>query len=369
MKEIIILADAYPRIKNALYVLSKYHPEYRITLLILGSSDLFKFFKVINENVFNNDINLKYFELFHPNPRRIKAKLTSKIFYILHDIIRQRRYMKETFDGYLAEFKDCDVFSFNKGYTDFYVVKKLSEKNNITYISSYPTNLTPIQYTPTTIIDLAKLIITKLIFGRGMAISKIAHIKGSPNMSDRFMETKVDKVINGQERDEMLKDFELSRFKVFDVSSHSVIYFDQNLIESPDILDKNTYREELTGIFEILSRVFPVKEIALKYHPGSNNDKTVPGIGDILPDFIPAEFLYNDNVKIYLSAYSSALANVEKGAIVSILNLISFKNDIIRDRFKEILINLGGTKVLFPTSLDEFEKLLIDIKQEANSSV
>jgi len=62
-----------------------------------------------------------------------------------------------------------------------------------------------------------------------------------------------------------------------------------------------------------LSKYFPENEIARKYHPHSPGDKTMIKTGDVLPDFIPAEFLYNDNVKIYLSLFSGSIANVENG--------------------------------------------------------
>ena len=248
---------------------------------------------------------------------------------------------------------------------DFYVVKKLSKRNRLVYISSYPTQVTPSQYTPTNIVDLARLIIIKLIYGRDMAMGKLPPVKGSPNMTDKFMEKEIDRVIEGEERDEMMKDFDLSQFKIFDVGNYSVIYFDQNLIGSPYITDKNTFRRELAGIFDVLSKYFPEKEIARKYHPDYfRSDKTVIKIGDVLPDFIPAELLYNDNVKMYLGAYSSSIANVERGLVVSIADLITFRDDETRNQLKGILLRMSRSKILFPQSLDEFERILINIKQQ-----
>ena len=367
VKEVVIFADAYPRIKNALYVTTHYYHKCPITIVVAGSRDLLKLFKAVNEKLFNNEINLIYFDLFHPDPRRAEANGLNKIFYILPDIVRERRYLKEVFNKYLVQLEGCEVFFFSKGFTDFYVAKKLSKRNRLVYISSYPTQVTPSQYTPTNIVDLVRLIIFKLIYGRGIAMAKLPHTKGFPHMSDKFLEKKVDRVIDGGERDETMKDFDLSQFEIFDVGNYSVIYFDDGLIGSDFIKDKNTYRRELAEIFDILSKYFPENEIARKYHPGYLSDKTGIKIGDVLPDFVPGELLYNDSVKMYLGTFSSPIANVEKGLAVSLMDFISFKNDEIREQLKEILINMSHSEIVFPKSLDEFEEIVISIKQQTKA--
>ncbi|MFH1624218.1 MAG: hypothetical protein ABID54_03570 [Pseudomonadota bacterium] len=363
MKEIVIFADAYPRIKNALYIATHNYPKRPITIVILGNPDLFKVFNAINEKLFHNALKLIYFELFHPDPRRAKASGLNKIFYVLSDIVRERRFLKETFDKYLAEVEGCEVFFFDRGFVQFSLMKRLSKRNRLVYISSYPTQVTPSQYTPTNIVDLARLIIFKLTYGRGIALGKLPHIKGFPHMSDKFLEKEVDRVIDGEERDEIMKDFDISQFKIFDVGKYSVLYFPQSLLESDDIANKDTYRREMADIFSVISKYFPENEVACKYHPGYHeSEKTVVKTGDVLPDFIPAELVYNDNVKMYLGVFSSAIANVEKGLAVSLMYLISFKDDAIREQLKGILVRMSHSEILFPKSLDEFEEILIGLR-------
>ena len=366
MEEIVICADGYPRIKNALYIITHNYPKRPITIIIPGNPDLFKFFNLINEKLFHNDINLIYFEPFYPDPRRVKASGLNKIFHVLSDIIRERRYLKETFDEYLAGIEGRELFFLDRGFTQFSLVKKLGKRNRLVYISSYQTQVAPRQYTPTNIVDLAKLIILKLTYGRGIALGKSFHRKDRfPHMSDKFMEREFDRVIDGEERDEMLKDFRLSQFKIFDTGKYSIIYFFDDV--GGYTADENTFRREFTEIFNILSKYFPESEIARKYHPGYRSDGTSIKTGDVLPDYIPAELLYDDNVKIYLGACSSAMANVEKGLVVSLLDLISFGNEQTREQLKEILLRTARSKILYPKSLDEFEEILINMKQQTNA--
>lgn len=362
VSKVVIFCESYPQIKNALYVATHNCHDNSITLVIPGNHDLLKFFQVINERVFRNAINIIYFQPYQA--RRVTAKGIKKVFHVLPDIIKERRYLKGIYNKYFAELKGAEIFFSDRYWNPytFYLLKKLSKTIRLVYIPDPAHDVLPIdKFAPTNIVDLVSLIILKLIYGWDMTMGKLLNMK-LPYMSDKFFNREVDKVIDREERDEMMKNFDLSQFKIFDVGNYSVIYFDDGLIASGYVTDKNTFRRELTNIFNILGKYFPEKKIALKYHPRHNSDKSMIEIGDVLPDFIPAEFLYNNNIKMYISFFSLSIANVEKGLAVSIADLISFKSDESRNQLKEILIQRSRSEILFPQSLDEFERILIDLK-------
>ncbi|MFC2070309.1 hypothetical protein ACFLTB_03965 [Chloroflexota bacterium] len=370
MKEVVIVTDAYPRIRNAMYIAMQNYHTYPVNILIHGNNDLLNFFKLANKKLFNNEINLIFFDYFLTDPIRVTAKGLKKIFYILPDMLREKRYLREVYKKYFSQFEGCEVYVLSRGYMDFYVAKKLRRKNRIVYISSYPTEVTPVQYTPASIIDIIKLIIAKLVYGGGITLGKLPHRKGFPHISDGFMKKEIDVVISDAERDEMMKDFILHKIKLFDVANYSVMYFPQSLMDSEYIGDKATYRREIVEIFGIISKYFPENEIASKYHPGyPESEKTIVRIGDILPDYIPAEFLYDDSIKMYLGAISSAISNVENGLVVSIMDLISLKSDEDRKALKQILVDMSHSEILFPKSLDELEEILIGIGQNKDIRV
>lgn len=361
---IVIFFESYGQIEQDFHVATRNNPGCPITIVIPGNQDLFKFFQVINERVFHDTINLIYLEPYQT--RRAKAKGINKIFHLFPDIIRERRYLKEIFDKYFAELEGSEVFFRGRGYCEyrFYLLKKLSKRNRLVCINYGPPYMG--KYTPASIVDLATLIILKLIYGRDIAMGKFPSefpiTKGFAYIPDKFMEKEVDSGIDWEKRNEMLKDFDSSQFRVFDVGNYSVIYFDENLTGRGYLnIDKDTYSRELTRIFDVLSKYFPEKEIARKYHPGYPSDKTIINIGDVLPDFIPAELLYNDNVKMYLTVTSYSIVNVEKGLAVSLTDLITFKDDKTKNQLKEILVQRAKSKILFPKSLDEFERILVSI--------
>jgi len=365
MEKLVIFCESYPQIKNALYVATHNGDNHSITLVIPGHHDLLKFFNAVNERVFHNKIDIIYFERYR---RRIaKAGKIAKVLYLLPNIIGERRHLKVIYARHFAQMKGAQVYFFSRDWASysFYFLKRLSERNRLVYMAAAATDRVQVDRSaPTTIVDLAELVVIKLIFGRDTAMGKRFHTR-FPSMPDKFIEEAVGRVIGPDERDEMMTDFDLSQFRIFDSGKYSVIYFDEDLIGSGYLRDRDTFIRELSQVFDILTKYFPERGIARKYHPGSNTDKTMIKIGDVLEDFIPAELLYDENTIVYLSTVSLSIANVERGLAISLIDLISFKSDETKEQWRQYLKQSSRSEIVFPKSLDEFERALINVKQQA----
>ena len=366
MSEVVIFCESYTQINNALYLATQNRHDNPITIVISGNHDLLKFFQAINERLFHGKMDIVYFETYQAG--RIKGSQIKRALHVLPDIIKERRYLKGLYNKHFAKMRGAQVFFSSRywGPYTFYLLKKLLKTNKLVYVPdpSYDVLLPIDKFTPTNIADLAGLAIAKLIFGHDIIMGKLPYVKGFSGMPDKFINEKVERVIDRQEQNEMTKDFDLNRFNIFDVGNYSVIYFDENPIRCGYPISENTFKRELAEIFGILSKYFPENEIARKYHPHSPGDKAMIKTGDVLPDFIPAEFLYNDNVKVYLCIFSGSIANVENGLVVSIADLISLKNAKHKAELKEMLIRRSRSEILFPKSLDEFERILINLKKQ-----
>ena len=370
--EVVIFCESYPQIENALYVATHHCHNHPITLVITGNSDLFKFFQVINERVFRSttrrvySTNVVYFENYQGQIAKAGSKI-QKAFHLLPDIVKERRHLKGIFDKHFAKLTGAQVFFFGKCSNPgtFYLLKKLGKTNSLVYMpeSAYDA-LTIEKAAPTNITELVNLARFKLVYGHDIVMVNFPYMRGVPCMPEKFFSKNVDKVISREERDSMLKDFDLSRFKVFDVGDYSVMYFHEDLDRLGYVSDTETFKRELTRVLDILGKHFPANKVARKYHPNSGGTKTMIQFGDVLPDFIPAEFLFNEKVKMYLGLCSRALANVEKGLPVSLMDLVTFRNDRTRDELKKILIQWSRSEILFPKSLGEFERILTDLGKQ-----
>ena len=141
-------------------------------------------------------------------------------------------------------------------------------------------------------------------------------------------------------REKMQLDFSLIPFIDNKINKFSVIYFDKDMLRD-NLCDKFLYDDELKSIFDLLLKYINKDDLAKKYKPGRTtklNKKRI-NYGVIIDDYVPAEFLINSNVKLYLGMTSMAMANIEKGNIISLVNLVSYldplKEEKIYSKFRK----------------------------------
>lgn len=364
MSEIVIFCENYVEVNCVLQLAIQNYQNRRVTIIFPGFPDLFKFFQIINERVFHNTINLIFISPFEP--RRAKAKGINKISSLFSDVIKEKRYLKDVFTRNLSKLQGCEVFFYSPAFNGLkiYLLKRLVERNELVYVPSPGVSEMKASI-PANMVELANLIIWKLVYGRDVTIGSLPYYRGFTYVSGRFIKKEVKRIVDSSEIAAMMRGFDLSRFRVFDTGDYDAIYFDDNIIGGGYVPDTTTFKRELAAIFGILKKYFPEEKIAYKYHPGYTGDQTMITFGHELASFIPAELLYSDKVKLYLSVFSMSIANVEKGLAVSLADLITFKNNEVKNLLKEQFRQSCKSKVLFPASLDEFERIVLDIADKA----
>lgn len=371
MNEVVIFCESYPQIKNTLYLAGRNYPDHSVTIVTTEMNNLHEFFNLVNERVFQGGLNVVHFDSYQGRTAKTGSRIL-KALYLVPDIIRERGYLKSVFNKHFAQLKKAEVFFFSRCFnpSTFHLLKTLDKTNRLVYMPDPTYDVLSIDKTaPENLAELVYLLKCKLVYGYDISLGKHPLGQRILCMPDKFLRERVGRIISREERDNLLHDFDISQYTVFDSTNYNAIYFhdDLRVLTGYDyIADAKAFERRLTEVFNIMGKYFPEDKVALKYHPGSDSSQgtaTLP-FGKRLPDFIPAEFLYNDKIKMYLGISSMALANVEKGLAVSLIDLIDFKNDTIRERLKEYLIEWSRSEVLFPRSLDEFEKILVGIKQE-----
>lgn len=359
-KEVVIFCQSYPQIKNTLYLLTNNFKNRPITLVIPGNHDLFKFFSLINEKLFDRTIKVIYIERYQR-----WARDAGKIIRILKAIpgaIGGRRFVTEMYRKHFAALQGAEIYFFSRHFIDytFNWLRRLKEKNRLVYIPDPAMNgLVLTRLSPWNILNLALLGIIKLTFGRGATMYEYLGQK-IVSLPDRFIEKEVDVAYSQEERDEMLRELDISRFQIFSLDDYDIIYFDHAIDAAqvpPDILTRN-----LTEVFNILGKYFPEQKIARKYHPAHYVDRAAISVGVILEDFIPAEFLHGDKVKMYISLFSTSITNRRRGLSVALIDLLPFKDAGIKQGIKRDLLRRSETEILFPQTLKEFEAIVAEAK-------
>jgi len=365
-KRTVIVCESYPSIAYTLYRLEEEEEdgEVPVTIFFPTLKDLFALFQVINERIFNNRINLIFFPQYSQKWASIKG--IKRLIYILPDIIRERRYLSSFYNTNFGDLKDADVLFSSPGYSGakIYILQRLSIENSLVYIDPGPVYMG--EYTPRSLSDLALLITYKLIYGKATKIGQFPPddpwSKGFPLLPDKFMKNSVNSTVDWSNRDRIMMDFPWEKYRVFNTGKYKVIYFHQDLVNR-DVPDRDTFVKELTDIFNIVLRYYPEKKIARKYHPAHELNKDVIKVGEELPVYIPAEMLYNEKVDLYLGISSNSIIGVRNGRAVSLINLISFKSNELKEQQKEWMIKASRSEILFPSSLEELGEIVSRISE------
>jgi hypothetical protein len=364
MNSIVILCESYASILYVLYRHANDNRDVPVTIFIPTLKDLHQLLQFLNEKVFENKYDILYYSPY--KTKRADKKGLKKFLYLLVDILGERRHLARFYKEHFTTLKDAEILFPSPGYSGakIYFLRKLRAKNKLTFIDPGLPYMG--SYFPHNLRDIATLLLYKVLYGKDVQIGQYPPenpwSKGFPLLPDSFMK-KVDGVIDWSKRDEIMASFPWEKYSILDTGDYKVIYFHQDLVGRYGI-DHDTFSRELNSIFDILLRYYPEKEIARKYHPGHEFNKDVIQVGDELPTFIPAEFLYNEKLHLYLGISSDAIVSVRGGKTISLLYLISFKPPELRERFKERLVNKSTTEILFPKTLEEFEQTLIKLKQQ-----
>jgi len=352
LKNIIILCQSYRQLINTLSVIEKEKNESNVIVFVLNHNNLYKALCDISKTVYENKIKIKFIARYQSKT----SSLSSKLF----EIVKEKAFLTNQFNVHFKNIKNYSIYFSSRHFSDygFFIINNLAINNKIIYIPSPDADLLPtkrkISFKPK---QIANFIINKFIFGYRISQSEyISHI--FPFMDNSFFNKNVNKIFSITERENMISQLDLNKFKIWNEEKFEVLYFGHNALNIRS--SKIVFKKIMNEVFNILSKYFKENKIASKYHPGRVND-TIIKKGTILDNYIPSEFLYSNSIKLYISIYSSSLASIKNGTVISLIDLIPTENSKLKEEVKKRLIDMSRVKIKFPSTLNEFEKIIIDL--------
>lgn len=367
MKKALIFAESYDEIKLCLFTAkSKLSKGYKVTIIVCLNEDLYTFFKEVNEKVFKSRLNLIIFKFI--NNEKYSGGIVGEFFQRIIKVMGKKKSLINFYQRNFSDVRDSEIYFFTRYCNpyDYYFLNRLYKRNSLILINVFNFSENISTYTPKSIRAFLRYCILKFIYGFNMSFIRLPH-GNFEYIPDKFIHRAVKTVISADEGERWLQDFNLNEFNVFKTGNFKVIYFDQPLVEAKKV-EKSEFEKRIKEIFDILLKYFPEEEIAIKFHPMWHSDKNIIKIGVVLEDFIPGELLYNKNTKLYLGISSGALARVEEGLAISLIDLISFKNNKSKKYIKERLKQRSSSNIMFPQSINEFENIIINIRDNKYKS-
>jgi len=357
---LLILAQSYPHVKNVLFLIDQYiNDNTDIKLLVFQNRYLFEFFNEINKEHFNNKIIIELIPKY--------STIYNNIF-IKYLLIAEKIFLYKYYRLTCGNTTDHTVYFFSKSFTDYgyYFLKNLHRNNKIIHMLDPSVDIYDISDGKAdSIKSFFQLMYAKLLLGRHIVYGETGR-KGFHKfftISDKYYNKIVKKTILHEERDELQRNFTLSKYALPKYRNLKVIYFDKDVVKD-GLCDDLQFQNEIEEIFQIISEFVPNDKIGRKYKPNRTTDynKDRLKIGNVIPDHIPAELLYNENIAIYFGMTSIALANIEKGNVISLVYLITYLNPDHREgSVQNQEKRKKGKKIYYPKTLDELRSLLLTL--------
>ncbi len=357
-KNAFIFCSSYTCIKNVLYILENYSWYDSKTLIITGTHDLAKFFEGIVFKYFKRNVEVVFIPDHYSS---LKPRLITIPFRIIYSRFKNKILLKNINKKNLQS----DIFFSSKEFTGigFYFLNKLSRYGKIIHIPDPGCDVYEMSdRAPSNFSELVKLFIINCLYGRNLCLGYAGKELNTPffiKIKDKFFKSFVNHKISINQRNNMLKNVSLMKYYSLGKKTYKILYFDKDFVKY-NICEDRVYQKELEGIFKIIAKYVTSEELGKKYKPSksSNRNKKRINFGEIINDYYPAETLYNKNVKIYLGTTSHALANIEKGNIISLVKLITYLDPKKKNRNIENQELRKKNKIYYPESLEQLELLI-----------
>ena len=267
----LILAQSYPHVKNVLYLIDRYiNDATEIKLLVFQNRYLFDFFNEINNDHFNSQLNINFIP---------KYKDVTKYTFLKFSLLPEKLFLYNIYNKYLKNDTSKTVYFFSKSFTDYgyYFLKNLHRNNKIIHMLDPSVDIYDISDGKAdSIKSFFQLMYAKLLLGRHIVYGETGR-KGFHKfftISDKYYNKIVKKTILHEERDELQRNFTLSKYALPKYRNLKVIYFDKDVVKD-GLCDDLQFQNEIEEIFQIISKFVPNDKIGLKYKPNRTTDYDV----------------------------------------------------------------------------------------------
>tara|TARA_B110000908_G_C10267683_1_gene466113 strand:+ start:10091 stop:11224 length:1134 start_codon:yes stop_codon:yes gene_type:complete len=354
-KNMVVFVQSYPNLINTLYLINNSFLYEKTTVCVIKNINLYKFLDS-RKSLFKNEINILFID---DDDVSFKS-----IYHFFSSFTNLKIKIKRSLNK--LQFINSDIFFFSKAFTTlgFYLIKNLKKYNQLVHFPDPGCDVYQLSDSkPNGLKQAILLLVYKLLYGKELVFGNAGR-KLNTNyffkISDSYFYKNVNLSLTIEDRKNLQTDFTLDSFAINNLNKFSVVYFDKDMLRD-NLCDKSLYKNELTNIFKILEKYINKEDLAKKYKPGRTTDlnKKIINYGFLVDDFIPAEFLINSNVKVYLGMTSIAMANIESGNIISLVNLVTYLDPIKKQRSIDNLEKRKKTTVYYPNTLVEFENLLV----------
>ena len=370
-KKIILFVPSYPHLSSMLYFIEKYGLDSEINIYT-NVKNLYIFIEYLNNIFWSNKIRCFYVKLPSYKFKIENKNVLMKIIYFIKYLRFINKIKLKLYNKYFKNKRNYKVYSFSSIHNNYnmYFIRKLSNNNSVCLMDMVSSGEKgrKMLFKEYTLRLLIKSLVDKVIFDKHLELftnenSILSH------MSKIYVKKYVDYELEyAQYAKDVHKNYnKYLRGLSLKYARHRMIFFDQSF--GSNILIQNKKEIFTRKLEEIFVKYFDEK-FAIKYPPSISKTEDTLNFNcikkeNILEQFIPAECFYNENTKYYISYHSNAITNEYNYAKpdnvrISLLYLLPFKEEYIRENLFNIFKSKIKEIVLFPKSFAELENIFKD---------
>ena len=333
MNGLVIFSQFPSDIRYTLWLYEEFKEKRPIAIYVVNVYNSYKFFK---------DLRLSKCTVeFIPYKYNLRTPIG-----IMREKIRLLRYYRKHF----RKLDSCEIyfFSYYFDYLTFYFIKKLSGSNKILLFDFFDVKRQRAKGIG--FIDYMKLIALYFLTGIPFFYTKQVEMNIITFPYEKYNVKKVHKDL----------DFNSIRRYLYRLNTdkkRNVLLFESNGINDEYFME---YRETLIRILsDILTHNY---DIFIKPHPRKGHSKFLNDLNvRFVEDYIPAELIDVENISFIIGIESTSttyIAENKEIPVYSLIDLFDFKNNEVKQYYKDYLKKVSEGKLIFIKKYADFLEIL-----------
>lgn len=332
MKEIVIFCQAPADIQYALSIYDKYQGNRTVHFFVIQVKGIYKFL---------TELKLKNAQVkFIPYPN-LKIKNPKSI-------IKVRQYIKTNIKRYFRYMTEREIYYFSNSYDwlTFAFIANIAKRNTVFCHDHYAKAIPCKKESPLSIKDLLIILIyfyLTRVFLHYQRVNNRGIMSFNP---DRYGVSEIDIPVSKDGYIKYAYHIESNRLR------KNILFYESDLSNYKMISSYNETLEEIIDCFTEAGFT-----IYIKPHPrlGYSNILKECDV-QVLPQHVPGEFISHEGFSAIVGIETVAIAkivHISDIPVYSLMDLFEFRNEKVKNSYKEYLMHQSEGKLKFVSSLDD----------------
>lgn len=353
-KNVLIFCESYVQLENSLKAL-ELHKDHNVTIVV-GLMALYELFCNVVRKKYKFIIVKLFDDKIHcgnqsSNGLSRLLRIYRMRFLVIPSVIKSLA---------LTRFDLIYIFTFTFNWPTYHVLNAVSLKCDTIYVHSKDYSFEPTEESITkySALNVIYKKLAMIAFGNGIDLIRFQNGTITSNF-EPHMVGKLKAYIGPSERSEWLDGYSSKNFFSID-KKYKVIYFDAGISVNEWFENPNSATHFIFNILNILREHYSADAIGIKYHPSTPPGAVLDNYGDILENYVPADWYCNEGTML-IGIFTSAVYFSKYGRRILLYEAVNWKKESQHLDFMRNCIRsraLDAHNIYTPKTMAEYKDIL-----------